>query len=336
MKALRPFAPHDLRVVDMPEPPDPGPGEVKIAVRASGICGSDKWYWNSGPTESVAGHEVCGQVIAIGPGVTRLHVNDRVAVNNVVGCGQCPACQSGQFVRCMHRPGRDVDHGFCEVLIAPERNCLALHERISYADGCLIFDNWGTPYAALKRGNVGRGDTLVITGAGPIGLGATFLGKLRGARVITIDPVAYRREAALHMGADMALAPAPDMHDRLRKTTEGPSVWVDCSGRGDAYELGLSTLRTGGRFVCVGEHAEYSLHPSDYVIRNNLNIYGSWYSTMEEGAEVQRLMVEGCIKPQVFVTHRVTLDEAPSAFARSVEMRDDTLKTIILMGSLRA
>jgi threonine dehydrogenase-like Zn-dependent dehydrogenase len=332
MKALKPFAPHDLRVVDIAEPPSPAAGEVKIAVRASGICGSDKWYWNSGPTKEIAGHEVCGQVIEVGSDVTGLHVNDRVAANNVVGCGQCPACLAGQFVRCMHRPGRDVGNGFSEYLIAPARNCLILHDSISYADGCLIFDNWGTPYAALKRGNVGKDDTLVITGAGPIGLGATFLGKLLGARVITIDPVAYRREAALRLGADIALAPAADTQATLRQLTgDGPSVWVDCSGRGDAYELGLSTLRTEGRFVCVGEHAEFMLHPSDYLLRNNLNIYGTWYSTMEEGAEVQRLMVQGCIKPQAFVTHRVTLAEAPAAFARSVQMSEDTLKTIILM-----
>ncbi len=333
MKALKPFAPHDLRVVDVPEPPSPDAGEVKIAVRASGICGSDKWYWNSGPTPAIAGHEVCGQVIEVGPGVTSLRVNDRVAVNNVVGCGQCPACKEGKFVRCMHRPGRDVDHGFCEYLIAPERNCLRLDDHVSDADGCLIFDNWGTPYAALKRGEVGKGDTLVITGAGPIGLGATFLGKLRGARVITIDPVAYRREAALRLGADLALAPDAGTHAALRELTgEGPTVWVDCSGRADAYELGLSSLRTEGRFVCVGEHAEYLFRPSDYVLRNNLTIYGTWYSTMEEGAEVQRLMVQGCIKPQVFVTHQVTLAEAPAAFARSVQMTENTLKTIILMG----
>jgi threonine dehydrogenase-like Zn-dependent dehydrogenase len=320
----------------MPEPEPPGAGQVQVAVRASGICGSDKWYWNSGPTEAVAGHEVCGDVVALGTGVTELQVGDRVAVNNVVGCGECAACRAGAFVRCMQRPGRDVDHGFCEQVITPARNCLRLADgrvRVSHADGCLIFDNWGTPYAALRRGQVGPGDTLVVTGAGPIGLGATILGKLFGARVITVDPVPYRCEAALRLGADYALAPDADAPTALRHLTEGggPSVWVDCSGRGAAYELGLSTLRAEGRFVCVGEHAEYLLHPSDHVIRKNLTLLGSWYSTMSEGAAVQQLMVDGRIAPQAFVTHRVSLDEAPHAFARSVNMSDDTLKTIILM-----
>lgn len=328
MKTLRPFAPHDLRIVDMPEP-QPARGEVKIAVRASGICGSDKWYWESGPTDSIAGHEVCGQVIALGDGVTRLRVNDRVAVNNVVGCGVCAHCLAGRFVRCANRPNRDVNNGFCEFLVAPERNCLVLHERVSYADGCLIFDNWGTPYAALNRGSVGADDTLVVSGLGPIGISAAIQGKLRGARVIAVDPVAYRREFALRVGADAAIA--PDAQALRELTGDGPTVWVECSGRGAAYEMGLSSLRAEGRFVCVGEHAEYLLHPSDYVIRNNLSILGTWYSTMSEGEEVQQMMVQGRIQPQAFVTHTVSLEEAPAAFARSVEMRDNTLKTIILM-----
>ena len=190
MKVLKPFAPGDLRVVDAPEP-EPGEGWVKIAVRASGICGSDKWYWRSGPTDVVAGHEVAGEVTALGPGVRHLAEGDRVAVNNAVGCGHCAECRARRFVRCMRRPGRDVDNGFSEFLIAPERNCLVLDDAVDYVAGSLVLDNWGTPYAALNWASVREGDDVVVTGCGPIGLGSVGIAKLSGAYVIA--PARRRR-----------------------------------------------------------------------------------------------------------------------------------------------
>ena len=296
MRAIKAFGPKDLRLVELPDPA-PGPGEVLIRVRASGICGSDKEYWLQGPTDRVYGHEAMGEVAALGEGVKHLRVGERVAVNNVIGCGRCAACRAGRFVFCPHRPGRDVNGGYGEMLVAPERNCLRLDGRVSDEAGCLIFDNWGTPYAALKRNGVGEGDDLVIFGCGPIGLAAAVLAKRFGAYVIAVDPVAYRREAALRLAADAALAPGEGTPAAIRELTcgLGASFVLDCSGQGAAYAMGLSALRIGGTFIAVGEGAQFDLRPSEVLIHRHLRIAGSWYSTMAEGREVQELIVAGAI-----------------------------------------
>jgi len=333
MKALKNFGVHDLRVVQMSDP-TVRPGTALIRVRASGICGSDKWYWTTGPTDFIAGHEAAGDVVAIGDGVAGLRVGDRVAVNNVVGCGACPMCAEGAFTLCHNRTGKDdVNDGFCEYVVAPERNCLLLDPAVDYVAGCLLFDQWGTPFAAVERAAVTAADTVAVTGLGPIGLGAVKCASLRGARVIALDPVAYRREMALEMGADAALDPtAADARVALVAVTGGgPSVALECSGNGAAYKMQLAALRARGRLVSVGEHAEFTFSPSDDVLRRNLAILGSWYTTMPQGAAVQRLMVKGTILAKALVTHTVSLEEAPSAFARAVDMTDGVVKTVIVM-----
>jgi threonine dehydrogenase-like Zn-dependent dehydrogenase len=120
MKQIKAFGPKDLRMVET-EIPLFGTGEVLIDVKACGICGSDKWFWHGDePTDYVAGHEVAGEVIAVGTGVQGLSVGDRVTVNNVKGCGQCRDCLAGEFVRCTHT----IEHmgfGFSEYVVVPER-----------------------------------------------------------------------------------------------------------------------------------------------------------------------------------------------------------------------
>jgi threonine dehydrogenase-like Zn-dependent dehydrogenase len=281
----------------------------------------------------VAGHEAAGEVVALGAGVASLKVGARVAVHNVISCGRCADCRAGRFVRCANWSGANVNHGFCEFLVAPERNCLTLDARLDYEAGCLILDNWGTPFVALNRGSVTAADQVVVIGAGPIGLGAVVLAKLRGAFVIVVEALPYRCAAAKRLGADAALESSAATAAAIKELTGGlgPSVVLDCSGQGPAYALGLAALRISGRFVCVGEHAEYLLRPSDYVIRRHLDIRGTWYSTMSEGAEVQELMLSRRIEPSCFVTHRVAFDDLPAAFARTCACRDDTLKTVLLI-----
>lgn len=334
MYVVKAFGPGDLRLVERPMP-TPGTGEVLIQVKASGICGSDKWYWSvSGETESVAGHEVSGLVTAIGPGVTDLAPGDRVAVNNVVGCGGCVPCAQGDFVRCPNWDGsRDVNHGLSEYILAPAVNCMKLQEGISYEMGCLIFDNWGTPFGGIERAGIQPGGWVLITGCGPIGLCATALAKGQGARVIAMDTLVYRLQAAKRMGADMVLEPGPGALENIREIT-GPSgtcVHLECSGSAAAYDLGLQALGVGGTFVCIGEHAAVQLYPSDHIIRKHLNVLGTWYTTMEQGRDVQALMQCGAIQnPTAFVTHRVSLADVPAIFGKVCGCSDNLLKAVIL------
>jgi threonine dehydrogenase-like Zn-dependent dehydrogenase len=227
-----------------------------------------------------------------------------------------------------------VNNGFGEYAVAPERNCLKLSPGTGYEAGCLIFDNWGTPFAAISRTGLKRGDRALIFGCGPIGLAAVSLCASIKASVLAVDPVEFRRKAAVALGAWRALPP-----EETGGSAPGLSGWgkadlvIDCSGKAPAYAAGLAALRTGGTFVCVGEGAEYPIRPSETLIRNQLTMLGSWYSTMRQGAEVQRLMRAGKIRdPSSFVTHRLSLDEVPGFFGGFVDCAAGILKPVIQMG----
>jgi threonine dehydrogenase-like Zn-dependent dehydrogenase len=333
MKAVHGFGPKDVRVVEVPDP-EPGPGEVLLAVRASGICGSDKWLWRAeAPVTRIAGHEVAGEVVARGPGVVWLQEGDRVAVNNVVGCGVCPACRAGDFVRCPEWTGaHDVNGGFAELVVAPQRNCMKLDPTVDDVTGCLLFDNFGTPFAALNRGGVVAGDDVMVLGLGPIGLGAVILAKLRGAFVIAVDPIPERRLAAARFGADVTLAPGDELPETIMAATSGlgAQVVLECSGRPAAYPPAIESLRIGGVLVTVGEHGEMMLRPSERLIRRHLGILGTWYSTMMDGKALQDLVIRHQIQPTVLVSHTGTLDEFPELFETAVEHPDEVLKAVVV------
>lgn len=333
MKAIHSFGLKDVRIVTVPDP-IAGEGQVVLAIKGSGICGSDKWLWRSvDPVTRIAGHEVAGEVVALGPGVKHLQVGDRVAVNNVGGCGVCAACRSGMFTLCPQWDGSlDVNGGFAERVAVWERNCMKLADEIDYETACLIFDNLGTPYTALELAGVGRGDEVLVTGCGPIGMAGVLLAKQRGAYVIAADPLSYRRDFALRMGADAALPSDANLPGAVYELTSGVGVRValECSGKSPAYPLALASLRFEGKLMTVGEGGQLDMRPSDLMIRRRLTIQGSWYSGMPDGRALMEMIRLKQLDPRVLVTHRGSLDEFPQVFAKACEFGDDVMKAVIL------
>jgi len=331
MKVLKAFGPGDLRVVEAAVP-EPGPGQVRVKVRASGICGSDKWIWSvKEKIESVAGHEAAGVVDKLGEGVFSLTPGDPVTINNVGGCGTCPACRSGAFVLCPARSGKDVGNGFGEYLVSPAVNCMKILPGLDFIDGALVMDNWGTPYGGIKRGGVGVGTDVVVSGCGPVGQAAAALSKALGAFVIAVDPIKWRRQTALRNGADVALSP-DELPDAVKKYTDnlGAHVVMECSGNGRAYDNCLKSLCIGGVFVAVGEHAEYLLKPSEQLIRRALGLVGTWYSTLPQAGEVMQLALQRRINLRSVLTHTIALDEVPALFESIVNCENGVLKCMIV------
>jgi len=331
MKVIKAFGPGDLRVIEKPIP-EPGPGHVRVKVRASGICGSDKWLWSvSGETESIAGHEIAGEVDKLGDGVTSLSLGDRVMINNVVGCGVCPACRAGEFVLCPHWNGSaDVNNGFGEYVVAPARNCMRLLPDFDFIDGALIMDNWGTPYGGITRAGVGPGTDVLVSGCGPIGQAAVALSAAMGAYVMAVDPVPFRRELALRNGAKAAFSPG-ELPEAAKKATDGLGVHtvLECSGSGKAYANCLGSLRIGGKLVSIGEHAEFQINSSE-LIRRRLSISGTWYSALHQAGEIMRLALDRRIDLRCFLTHTVTLDEVPEIFGAVATCGEGLLKCMIV------
>lgn len=331
IRQLRAFGPKDLRVVQAGEPELTSAHDVLVDVYACGICGSDKWYWSvSSPAKTIAGHEVAGKVVGVGSEVRRLKVGDRVAVNNVRGCGACRECMNGRYVHC----AGGVTHiggGFSERIVVPAVNCLLLDEETSDVEGSLIFDNWGTPYAAIQRAGVKSGDVIVVIGCGPIGLAAVSLTKVFGARVMAIDPIPERREAAARMGAERSLHPSEATQEAVRSfsQTDGADIILECSGKASSYELAHDMLRIGGTLAAIGEGALINW-TSSMLIHKHLTISGSLYSSMQDGLEIQRLMRTGKIDPLSIVTHQFTIDELPAAFGDIVECRNGIMKSVMV------
>lgn len=330
MTSIKAFGPGDLRLVSVAIP-QPGPGEVLVRNRVCGICGSDKWFWNvQEPTDYVAGHEACGEVVELGPGCRSIKTGDRVAINNVKGCGTCPECMAGEFVRC--QTIQHMGHGFSEYLVVPERNILVLEPSIDFEAGSLIFDLWGTPWAALERLGELRGTTLVLSGCGPIGLAGLALAISRGARVVAIDPMEDRLRMARELGADLALVPGADNLAELRDWSKGRGAdfFLECSGKASAYLLAWDALRIGGTLMTLGEGACFTMKPSEHIINKHLTWMGSLYSSIEEGRKVQDMMVQGAIKAKCLVTHRFVQADLPEVFGSVVQGGEGLLKTLVL------
>src|SRR5919198_882003 len=226
-----------LELREFPDP-TPGPGEVVLAIKASGMCGSDLHTYRAkggtaaigirGRTEPViGGHEPCGVVAAVGPGVSEAEarVGLRVMNHHYWGCGQCKHCRVGWSQLC--RKGIVVygmtGHGaHAPFMKVPARTLVPLPDELSFEEGAAISCGTGTAYGALKRLDVSGRDTLAVFGQGPVGLSATMLGVAMGARVIAVDTVAERRALAKELGAEAVIDPkAVDPVVAIHELTQG-------------------------------------------------------------------------------------------------------------------
>lgn len=311
--------------------PEPGHGQVLLAVKASSICGSDiraiyREHLGTGPEAYqgvIAGHEPCGEVIAVGPGCRRLSPGDRVVVYHISGCGLCSECRRGYFIGCTD-PARAAygwqrDGGHAEFLLAEENTCIALPDELSFADGALVSCGFGTAYEALLRLAVSGLDTLLVTGLGPVGLAVSMLGRAMGAGpVVGTDVSPERRRLAEQLGlVDRALPADPDTGAVLQELTAGQgfSATVDCSGNAAARHLALASTATGGGCAFVGEGGDVAFDVSHLLIHKQVTLHGSWVTSLRHMEDLLGHLARWSLHPDVTITHRFPLDQAAEAYA---------------------
>jgi threonine dehydrogenase-like Zn-dependent dehydrogenase len=309
--------------------PEPGPGEVLLAMKASSICGSDiraiyREHLGHGAEAYrgvVAGHEPCGEVVAVGPG-SRLAVGDRIVVYHILGCGLCDECRTGYEIGCTD-PARAAygwqrDGGHADFLLAAERSCLRLPDSLSFVDGALVSCGFGTAWEALLRLGVSGRDGLLVTGLGPVGLAAAMLGRALGAGpVYGVDPVEGRRSLALELGLVDEALPADDatLHvvDDLTHGL-GLSATVDCSGAASARALAVRSTARWGRCAFVGEGGEVTLDVSQWLIHRQVSLHGSWVTSVPHMRELLLRLERWGLHPEQVVTHRYALADAGAAY----------------------
>jgi propanol-preferring alcohol dehydrogenase len=310
--------------------PEPAADQVLVKVMSSGICGSDKGLWmNEGEKSGIHGHEASGVVEAVGRDVTQWRPGDRVAVLAVAGCGTCSYCAAGQYTYCAH--WKFYGGGYGEYLVAPALNLLPLPDYIPFDRGCLLLDALGTPAKAARRVGVRAQEWALVMGCGPIGANAILACKAYGAWVIAAEPIAYRREHAARLGAELTLDPtAPDFLDRVREVTRGGAAKVlECSGQPAAEQMALAAARTGGRVVFVGENSALSINPSEDLIRRDITVMGSWYLHRSDYFENLELMQRSGLDPMRAVTHVVSLDEIAHGFDVFCAHKENCLKVVV-------
>ncbi len=310
--------------------PEPGYRQVLLAMKASSICGSDiraiyREHLGHGPEAYqgvIAGHEPCGQVVAVGPGCRRSSVGDRVVVYHIAGCGVCDQCRSGYLIGCTD-PSRAAygwqrDGGHAEYLLAEETTCLPLPDSLSYVDGALVSCGFGTAYEALLRLGVSGRDNLLVTGLGPVGLAAAMLARALGAGpIVGTDVSADRLRLAADLGlVDTALPADEQAEGALRELSDGRgfSATLDCSGNAEARHLALASTATWGRCGFVGEGGDVSFDVSQLLIHRQVTLHGSWVTSIGHMGELLQQLDRWRLQPSAIVTDRFSLDEAHLAY----------------------
>ncbi|MDT0212817.1 zinc-binding dehydrogenase [Rothia sp. ARF10] len=311
--------------------PTPGPGQVLLRMRASGICGSDiraiyREHLGHGAEAYqgvVAGHEPCGDVVELGSGVRTLEVGDAVAVYHITGCGACAECRLGYPIGCTSPTraahGWQRDGGHADFMLAEAVSCLRLPQGVTHVDGALVSCGFGTAYEGLLRGRVSGRDRLLVTGLGPVGLAAAMLGKHLGAStVIGLEPNAERASLAKDLDlVDVVVTDPADLADAVGDTTggRGCEVSIDCSGNAHARLAALTHTAVRGRCVMVGEGGRIDFPVSDLLIHHQIDLLGSWVTSLGHMAELLDLLARWGEHPERIVSHRFSLAETSEAYA---------------------
>ena len=310
--------------------PEPGHGQVLIATKASTICGSDiraiyREHLGKGPEgyqNVIAGHEPAGQIIKCGPGLKRFKEGDRVVVYHISGCGVCVDCRQGYMISCTskHRAayGWQRDGGMAPYMVADEKDLVPLPDSLTYIDGAQVACGFGTVYEGIIKVGISGADAVLVTGLGPVGLGALMIAKAMGAeKLYGMDISVYRRNLAMEMKlCDKVFGPDDDVLAEIHKLTGGRGVEraIDCSGHTDGRQLAIRAAAKWGKIVFIGEGGTVEFNPSPDIIHDQKSIYGSWVTSIWRMEELVEKLVRWNIHPEDLVTHRFSLDKADEAY----------------------
>ena len=317
------------------EDPTPGPGEVVLEIKASGMCGSDLKLYRSPRGEAlkalgfsadalvIAGHEPCGVVVAVGSNVNpkRARVGQRVMVHHYRGCGACPHCSTGWMQLCVEGVAEVygvTGHGaHAAYMKCPAATIVGLPDGLSFETGAAIACGTGTAWGALQRLELKGDQTIAIFGQGPVGLSATQLAAALGARVIALDVSPERLARAKAFGATDTINPLDtDAVAAIRDLTDGlgAHATIDASSSPDARRQAVQSVRTWGKACFVGEGGQMTLDISPDLLRRQVTLIGSWtFSTIGQ-ADCAKFIADRHVDVDLLFTDRWKLDQAEEAY----------------------
>ena len=337
MHAIQLERPEHFRVIDVPEPPDPGPGEVVVRVHRVGVCGTDlAGYLGKMPFFSyprIPGHELGVEVVAVGTGVTNVRVGDRCSVEPYLNCQTCYACQRGHTNCCEHNQtlGVHCDGGLRPLYTLPARK-LHTSTRLTFEQLALV-ETLAIGRHAIFRGAPKPDETILVIGAGPIGLSVIEFAKLSGARTIVTDINASRlRFVRERMGVpEIILAGDGTELKSFTDLTDGRlgNVVVDATGSNVSMANALNFVGFAGRLVFVGITQNEIAVPHPLVHRRELTLLASRNALSRDFGDIIQLIEDGRLDTRPWITHRVPFDGMIPAFPSWLRPETGVVKAMV-------
>lgn len=326
----------DVRIEEMPVPMI-GPGELLVRIHASGICGSDlmEWY-RIKKAPLVLGHEIAGEIAAVGPGVERFHIGDRVFVSHHVPCMTCRYCRRGHHSVCDTLRQTHFDPGgFSEYIRVPRINVelgtFLLPAALSFEEGTFI-----EPLGCVVRGHrfarVEKDQTVLVIGSGISGLLHVQLARAKGAHVLATDISPYHLSAAKELGAHATIHAGDHVPDRVKELNDGrlADLVIVCTGATTGVSQALQSVERGGALLFFAPTAggvSVPLPLFDYW-RNEISVLTTYAASPEDITESIEWIHSRRVKVREMITHRLGLNETGQGF-RLMTGGHESIKVIV-------
>lgn len=346
------YAAHDLRIEQKPVPV-PQDADVLLAMGSVGICGSDVKYWAYGrcgrfslTAPMVLGHEASGTVVAVGPSAKSLKVGDRVAIEPGLPCRRCSICKKGRYNLCTQMrfcATPPVDGSLCRYFVHPEDFCFKLPDHVTLDDGALL-EPLAVAVYGCQRGDVGIGSSVLVCGAGPVGLLTLVTAKALGSTCVAVTDIdTSKLQLAKELGADrvidvsgggscprLTMDSAAAVADHIISELGGqrPDATLECSGADASISLGIHVTEPGGSVVLIGRG---TLEPSLPIVKAatfEIDIKGVFrYANCYPRA--LSLIASGRIPTERLITHHYSLEESSEAFHTAHSPASGAVKIMI-------
>jgi propanol-preferring alcohol dehydrogenase len=333
----------EVRVEEVPEP-EFGPGQIRVAIQAAGVCGTDLHAARGRlpvPELPVTmGHEGAGIIERLGEGVTEFAIGDRVLLLPSETCGTCSACQRGHLGLCPRAQifGMARDGTFAEKIVAPASCAMPLPDAVPFEHGAILADAVATAYHAIStRAAIKGGERVAVIGCGGVGYHAILIARMLGAKqIVAIDASEGALRRAELAGADVMLdARDDDARKAIRRAAggDGPDVVIEYVGKKVTVELAMASVARGGRVIVGGVGMDSpELGPLVSFVGKEIGVLGSMGYTRSELERVVSLADSGKLDLSGSITGRYPLEQAAQALDDLASHRNDPVRLALIPG----
>ncbi len=324
-----------LKVVNTAEPTIKNATDVKVKVKAVGICGTDLHIFKDGRADvefpRVMGHELSGEVVEVGSDVKELKIGDRVVLDPVFACAECPTCKKGyqnvcSNVRCY---GVQMDGGFQEYIVEDQKHFYPFPSSISYEQAALA-EPYSIGVNILDRAQATDKDNILVIGSGTIGLAILQVAKGIGARVFVADVVDAKLEKAKSLGADeVCNSKTENLAEKVESFAPGGfDVVIDAVGITALFQQSLEYAAPRARVMSIGFTAEPAQISPVVITKKELSIIGSRMNNFKF-PKVMEMLIAGKMNADSMISKNYSIDDIQKAFEDTLNDGENTVKTLI-------